>query len=305
MIQKPKINNPRLANNYYNSFKQRHPDITSSIFNATDCSSRNQLRMLHSNLTDHLTDSNLLEIFDDPKRIANCDIMQLPVDPMKKYYCEAIFTCCANGSFLRPLVFVSGNKSDMKFKQYDQFDELEKVSEETLEYYIKYSFVTSMNYYRVTFPVVLMLDLQRFEISSQIMSLCVKHKIILMSPYSHFKQIIQPFEVAVVFSIKLNWKKFLVNSFGKDFGESLTSINFAKTLKLFCDHHLSPDRIKYAFKICGIYPWSQFGIDHKDLMRFCRTRPVESNTRNCNLLIAAKDEETMQSVYRNDQLTRT
>ena len=126
---------------------------------------------------------------------------------------------------------------------------------------------------KVEFPVLLLIDDQRLDITWEIFEHCKELKIILINLYPRFQKIVQPFEISVASKFDLFWEKFLTKKFGTNrFMSWINKLNFATELKAFSDKFLDQKHVNLGFRITGVFPWDVEGIRYEKLIKRCRDR---------------------------------
>ena len=168
---------------------------------------------------------NLIHILDDPSRIFNVDsvLFELYTEEHNKakpnsfnklLQANVMFTCCADGSFLTPLVTIPEgdtftflpNLSPEGF--FISTHKYGLITNDTLIHYIKNLFHPALLRNQVEFPVILFIDGQKLNLPWKIFEICKDLKLILISIYPSFNSVIGPIDVAVSQKIKKNWKGF-------------------------------------------------------------------------------------------------
>ena len=180
-----------------------------------------------------------------------------------------IFTCCADGSLLEPRSFMS-----------EKYSEDTTISPDVLKYFINDFFYPTLVAKNVTFPVLLLLDGNRFNLFWELFELCKSLKIILLNPYPHFDKLIQPFEIAIANLIRIYWDKFLMD---KKYFE-VNDLNLTMILNAFGQSYFRTGKIRYAFAVSGIFPWNQKAINYKQFVDMCKR---ESGQKSAVYLVAS------------------
>ena len=239
-----------------------------------------QLKRLHKSLGDYLEYHKLLKVIEDPGRIANMDWMPFILkkgsdEGTKKFrLANVIFTCLANGSTLRPLFVgpkISSFHKTTDFMDYwSKADESPLVSPEVLKFYIENIFHPEMVDRGAKFPVLLIVDPRRMDITFNIFKICSILKIILIAPFPHFTRIVAPFELIIVETFETFWKSFMLEKLGAKSERYLNPTNFSMILKEFYKLKIKSQMVKDSFEVFGIFPWNETQINYLTIKNSCK-----------------------------------
>lgn len=235
------------------------------------------LKRHHKHLEKYLKENGWFEILEDPRRVANMDWL----DRNDKASSDVIITCWADGTMHNPVQ--SG----------DKLSEGGRMTYEVFQKYIQNILHPNLIKKGIAFPVILFVDGQRIDLSCEAIDLCKELKIILLTPYPYMNKIFQPFEIAVSYE----YKTWIMEKF-KDF---ITRVYFQKFFQNFCKHQIKSESIKDAFKICGLYPWSDKHFDanmFNILIKKSRSRRVMYSTQQKKILISNDDYVELMTLYR-------
>lgn len=275
------------------------------------CTDILQIRKLLKNMKYYLSYHKLLEIIKDPGRIANMDIVQFELSEVSKNnimlkFVNVIFTCLANGSKLKPQHFGHNIPFEYRLPEFMEYWSQElysaNVSSQIFEHYIKTIFYPSMVERNTVFPVLLLVDTARINITYDIFKTCRNLKIILISPFTQFKQIISPFELCIAQVFDTFWNKFLVKKLANpSLPYSIrffpNTSNFSELLKEFYTHMIGEQKVKESFEAFGIFPWNENNIDYDTIIMSCKRKRFVGEFQE--YIISKKYEAHVEMLYRS------
>lgn len=108
-------------------------------------------------------------------------------------------------------------------------------------------------------PVLLIYDGHVTHVDTKVIELAVEKNITILKLPAHTSHLLQPLDLAVFKSLKLNWDKRLVKHQRQNIGVKLRKKDFAA---MFAEtwHQTSPTVIQNGFKKGGIYPFNPNAI---------------------------------------------
>lgn len=119
----------------------------------------------------------------------------------------------------------------------------------------------------IQFPVILYLDGHKSHITLPLSNFCREKSIILISLLPNSTHILQPLDVGLFRSLKMNWKLAVSNwrtQHGKKF---LKRENFAPVLKTALDNiNNLKDIFVNAFKTCGLFPFNVNNVNYTKVL---------------------------------------
>lgn len=261
-----------------------------------------QLKRFHILLRNYLKEMKLLRVFDDPTRIYNVDSsmfelytegpnVAIPNSYNKLLQSNVLFSCCADGGSLPPLVTLPEGdtfhfKPDISSEGF--FVASQKygiITNETLVHYIQDVFHPTLLRSGVEFPVILMIDGQKLNLSWNIFEICKKLQIVLISMYPNFNTVIAPTDIAFNQKIKRHWKDFVIKRLGNV--NDLTIKNFPSILKDFSSFYFRAHSIIEGFQFTGAYPFNMDSINLKSLLT-CTSK--QSSIHNRKRVFVHKDD---------------
>ena len=140
------------------------------------------------------------------------------------------------------------------------------------------TFSPAVSHLLATGPVVLFFDGHGSHIDFELVSLALKHNVILMCLPPHASHVLQPLDVACYGPLKEVWRQTL-----KDFKMSsgamhITKAEFPSLLKDMWERSLLARHLKSGFKCCGLHPLSKTAIPDSKLSPAlnCSTDPQPS-----------------------------
>lgn len=221
-------------------FLKRHPGLTrrrsQTIGNASANTKYSQLVQWHNNLRKQSDDLGFGRIWEDPTRIFNtdeCPIRLVPSDHTViiqkgskhnmiktpgaiKSHTTALFTACASGEMLQPLLLWKGAKVPAAIVNRGEENGIKYLAsrtgwmtQELLCFYIEFIFHPELVERKAKFPVILIADGAACHRSLVISKLCKRLEIILVILFPNSTHITQPLDVRVFGAMKKSWHKLL------------------------------------------------------------------------------------------------
>ena len=253
---------PKLFN--WVKFKETY-DLSEIELKLEDCQQVEQLQLLNRQMKRYLQEKELLHIFQDRKRIVNIDYVKFEL-------IDAVITADAPRS-RNVMLGCSANGDLLDTKIIDQ---------ESIDVYIKSVLIPYLEENEVEFPVILIVDPQRIKLTWNTFKLCKEKEIFLFSPYSSFNQVVQPFEVAVADVVDSYWKFYMDRKIEEQKSRAVR-LCLSMMIEEFFEENVCQEYVRFAFKVCGIYPFDSTKIDFENLINCCRKRTIQRDapkTRN-------------------------
>ena len=113
---------------------------------------------------------------------------------------------------------------------------------------------------KVSFPVLLFMDGHKTQINLELHEFCVQKKILLVCLPPNATHIMQPCDVGIFRSLKVEWRKVVLHH-QQVSTHSITKLNFAPLFYEAYSKALKSDTVKNGFKACGLYPLNPNNID--------------------------------------------
>lgn len=122
--------------------------------------------------------------------------------------------------------------------------------------YIRNIFVPWLEENNIEKPVVFFLDGHVSHLSIELSKLCIDKGIVLVALLPNATHVLQPMDVAVFRTLKMNWKEKVLK-YRMDKGDSVTKTTFAPVLQELIQEKLSNDPaiLRNGFRTCGLVPW--------------------------------------------------
>lgn len=293
-------NRPQL--HWYKAFLNRHPEIsertTQKLSKRRGEVSEEKIRSWFSEITSYLTNNDLLSVFEDPKRIFNCDesaFLLSPVgdkvlakigdktvysfDPNDDKEClTALVMCNAAGVLPPPMVVYSYKRIPKNIASRFPKDwalgrsDNGWMTQETFYEYITNIFFPWVVKNKVTLPIVLFVDGHASHMNLQLSRFCSERGIVLISLFPNSTHILQPLDVAVFRSLKSVWKKVVQSWRSQNLGVKLDKEMFAPLLKkAFNEVTNLPNSIQNGFRACGLYPLNPDNVKYASFFKEKKT----------------------------------
>lgn len=118
-----------------------------------------------------------------------------------------------------------------------------------------------------TFPVVVFVDGHSSHFSFETQTFCEEKKIIIIALYPNSTHLIQPMDVAIFAPLKKKWRSSVHEWKYKNHNfNTLTKEHFAGLLQKVIMENVKPEYFVAGFRTCGLFPFSEDGIDYTKLI---------------------------------------
>lgn len=296
----------RPGKNWFLGFLKRHPTLSKRVAQNLPLS-RNQItegsiRGWFGRVHSHFEDNNLFEVFEDPKRIYNCDETAFFLCPKEKQVLvkkgskrvynrvandekeclTVLVTVSADGDIAPPMVLYPYKRDIPKNIKLSVpgwwglgYTESGWMTMESFYEYITNVFYPWLCENEVTFPIVLFLDGHTSHISLPLTTFCKEKEIVLVALLPNATHVLQPLDVAVFRPVKGTWKD-IVHDFriNNDY-KRLKRPDFAKEVQKCFDRCLKAETIRNGFRCCGIFPFDPNNINYEKLLQ--QAKPPQEN----------------------------
>lgn len=333
--------NGRPGRHWYEAFLKRHPRITErSAQNLTArraAVSEKNLRNWFAEVKTYIDENNLLNAFNDPRRIFNCDETAFFLSPKdnrvlakkgqktvhtvinsdEKECITTLLMGNAAGDIAPPMVVVNLKRIPQKLSQsvpdswaIGRSDNGWMTGETFFEYFANV-FYPWLVQTKTEFPVIVFCDGHSSHLTMALSEFCRKNAIDLIALYPNATQILQPMDVAVFHPLKVAWRKAVYAFRISNTGLPLKRDNFCPILNEALKN-ITPDILKNGFRRCGLCPFDANALDYAQLPRDQNlenaTRPAgPSNPKILEHLIFFEDnipsEKLAQFKYSGDAWT--
>lgn len=316
-----KFKNNYPADGWVRGFLKRHPAIvqrtSEGVTQSSACVSEPNIRKWFAEIHSYLSDNNLLNILNDPRRVFNGDESGFQLCPKtgkvlaakgtkNVYHVETsnakesitvMFTFSAAGYACPPMVVYNYQRIPQKIvdgvpKEWGigRSDNGWMTSELFFEYianvYHPYLIQKGIN-----LPVIYFLDGHKSHLTYNVSKLCKELGIEVIALYPNATRILQPADVAVFRPVKAAWKDATRLWYLENQGEPITKVNFAKVLEIALEKSLKPETLINGFKTCGLVPFDPDAIDYTKCLGGTTnnqdenvppnlSRPIETNSQN-------------------------
>ncbi|XP_063369793.1 uncharacterized protein LOC134658117 [Cydia amplana] len=281
---------------WFQQFMKRHPTVAKRVTQNLP-TSRNQvteeaLRAWFDRVRAYLQNQDLVDIFEDPKRVFNCDETAFFLSPKEsqvlvKRGCKRVYTRVANDDkeCLTVLVNVSANGDiapPMVLYPYKRMPPNIKftvplwwglgnsdsgwMNMETFYKYVTNVFYPWVLRQKITLPVALFLDGHTSHISLPLSTFCKEKGIVLIALLPNATHILQPLDVAVFRSVKRAWRNIVRDFRALNDYTKLKRTDFALEVEKCFNVSLKVESIKNGFRCCGLYPFNPDNIDYTKLL---------------------------------------
>lgn len=281
---------------WFLGFMQRHPAVSKRVAQNLP-TSRNQvteeaLRAWFDRVRTYFENNNLLQVFEDPKRIFNCDetgFFLCPKDKQvlvkkgsKRVYnrvanddkecLTVLVNVSADGNIAPPMVLFPYKRLPNNIKSTVPSwwglgnTESGWMTMESFYEYVANVFYPWLVQQEITLPVVLFLDGHTSHISLPLTTFCKEKGIVLVALLPNSTHVLQPLDVAVFRPIKGTWRDIVREFRLKHNYAKLKRTDFSAEVQKCFDKSLKPETIKNGFKCCGIYPFDKKNIDYDKLL---------------------------------------
>lgn len=277
---------------WYRAFLKRHPELSARTAEAvTQASSRvseNDIRNWFIQINTYVSNNNLGDILNDPKRIYNGDETNFQLCPknskvlapkgaknvyevdvgQSKQTITVMFTFAASGDLTPPMIIYpfkrmpqhilntvpknwGAGHSDNGWMKAELFYE-----------YIANVLYPHLKENNVIFPILLFVDGHTTHLTYKLSQLCNKLQIVLICLYPNATRVLQPADVAAFKPLKTGWKKGVLEWRRENPTAALTKEKFAPVLEKVIQNSVKSDTIVNGFRSCGLFPWNENAIDY-------------------------------------------
>ncbi|XP_060808094.1 uncharacterized protein LOC132903545 [Amyelois transitella] len=310
---------------WFLGFMQRHPAVSKRVSQNLP-TSRNQvtetaLRAWFDRVESYFKENDMLQVFQDPKRIFNCDesgFFLCPKDKQvlvkkgsKRVYnrvandekecLTVLVNVSADGNVAPPMVLFPYKRLPNNIKSTVPSwwgvgnTESGWMNMESFYEYVANVFYPWLRQQEITLPAVLFLDGHTSHISLPLTTFCKEKGIVLVALLPNSTHVLQPLDVAVFRPVKGTWRdivrEFRVNNnYGK-----LKRTDFSREVQKCFDRSLKPETIKSGFKCCGLYPFDKQNIDYDKLLSKVKKHQDKLSEANQNTLLNTQQMISMRN----------
>lgn len=280
---------------WYLNFLKRNPEISlreaEGINKARAIVTQESIRKWFKELTQFLRDENLIDVFEDPRRIFNGDESGFALCPKtgkvlgpkgfknlysvkqgnEKENVTVLIVFNADGKFAPPLVlfpyvrppralvdnmpenWVLG-RSEKGWMTSDVF--FEYTSNDFNSWLIKEN---------IPRPIILFVDGHKSHLNMATSQWCDENQVILYALPPNTTHILQPADVSVFRPMKADWKKTvsLWQNRSENINSCVTKINFCKVFNEVLKDEVDFEiKIKNGFRKCGLFPLNPDAVDY-------------------------------------------
>lgn len=287
-----KFKNNYPADGWVRGFLKRHPSIvqrtSEGVTQSSACVSEPNIRKWFAEIHSYLSENNLLNILNDPRRVFNGDesgfqlcpktgkvlaakgtknVYNVETDSAKESL-TVMFTFSAAGFSCPPMVVYNYQRIPQKIVEgvpkdwgIGRSDNGWMTSELFFEY-IANVYHPYLIQEAIDLPVIYFLDGHKSHLTYNVSKLCKELGIEVIALYPNATRILQPADVAVFRPVKAAWKDATRLWHLENPGEPITKVNFAKVLEVALEKSLKPDTLINGFKTCGLVPFDPDAIDY-------------------------------------------
>lgn len=271
----------------FESFLNRHKNISEHI-TSTDHIEReekvteNDIETWFDRVNSYFDGSNLLHIFEDPKRIFTCDevglflrskhhellrrhskLLKYSRVPDDENEClNVLVNVSADGNMAPPLILYPCKNEEDELVPIDIAKsvpgwwgiggaELGWMTMATLYEYVANVFHPWLLKNDIQLPVVLFMDARTSLLSLPLTTICKEKGIVLVALLPN--STMQPLNLALFKPIKKVWRDTVDEFTGRHFAD-LRRVDFAPEVQRCFKRCLTPETIQRGFQDCGIYP---------------------------------------------------
>ncbi|KAJ8916360.1 hypothetical protein NQ315_005057 [Exocentrus adspersus] len=264
--------------------------------------SEQKIRNWFTEIENYVTEKNLHDVFQDPKRVFNTD--------------ESAFFLCPKG--IKCLIR-KGNKTSYNFVSNDEKECLTTLitanaagmlvppmivfNYERIPPHISnlmpsgwgigktesgwmtgqsfYEFITNIFHKflienKIQLPVVLFVDGHASHLTMELSNFCIENKIELIALYPNATHILQPMDVAIFHPLKNGWKQAVQRFKVENDGKKLKRENFGPLLKTVIEESLTPDMFRNGFRTCGLFPLDSNAVPYSKYFKTLAPNPVRA-----------------------------
>lgn len=273
---------------WYLGFMQRHPTVSKYVAQyqtkSKDLVTEEALQEWFDRVHTHFEENDLLQVFEDPKRIFNCVETGFFLCPKDKQVvprgCKSVYNRHADDEFLTVLVNASadGNMAPpMAVFPYKTLPDSIKstfpswwglgntdsgwMNMETFYEYVVNVFYPWLLLKKTTLPVVLFLDGDTSHISLPLTTFCKQKGIELFALPQNSTHGLHPLDTAVFESVQETWRDIVREFTSKHICEKICLMDFSAEVQKCFERSLDPEVIRSGFECCGLYPFQNPNID--------------------------------------------
>lgn len=288
-------------------FLNRHKNVTQRnaeiISKARASVSEEGIRSWFQELEQYLQNENCADILIDPMRIFNADETGLQTCPKsgkllgpknyRNFYeiasgpekeCVTVLcTFSAAGASVPPMVVYPYKRipRDIAANFPDDWgigrSDSGWMTSATFYEFIGNIFLPWLQKHQIKLPILLLLDGHKSHIGMDLYNLCTQNGIILYCLLPNATHILQPCDVSVFKSIKVHWKKIVLQHKQKT-TKSVNKNVFATLFKEAYENAIQPNTIKHGFRKCGIFPFTADAVDYSQCIS---KRREEQKKKSC------------------------
>ena len=244
-------------------------------------------------------------IFDDPTCVYNCDETGFPLAPKPhkvlvkwgsshnyqsgvantKMQITILLCASAVGHYTKPLIVYPGVQPRLELheKFHETFEEglfgnseSDWMDSKLFVEWLESGFNECIIQWKVTKPVLLLINGTRVHLSIEASEFCGKYGIILYTLYPNATHIIQPLDLMLMSAVKSAYKEDLRKWYMQNIGESFDKYRFVEVFK---ETYMRACKMKNAiegFEEAGIVPWNPNKVKTKKLFPseiYCKQEP--------------------------------
>lgn len=285
------FNNNLPGNRWYYAFLRRQGNLslhqTQRLGSGQAVLTEETIRQWFENAHKQLKEEGFDICFsEDPHRVFNCDELSFPLcrktgkvltcktekqvnrasDHIKTQITVLLCTSAA-GNITKPMLVFPGSKFHYDplagFKE-AVFAKSPKgwIESTVFESWLKEVFIPFVSPLRK--PVVLFLDGHITRVSLRTHELCIENKILYYSLPHRASHIVQPLDLNLFKSFKLEWKKATLE-FQDGHLQAINKTTFASILKKVWSWTVTPQKIISGFRASGIYPWNPEAVNYEKI----------------------------------------
>lgn len=274
---------------WYASFRRRHPEIADRASQNLTVQRRavNQENIsgwFHE-VWNYIKDNKLEPVFEDPKRVFNCDETAFFLNPKpgkvlaekgaknvytsagadEKYNLTVLLTANAAGQLAPPMIVYRYMRippaiaASMPETWAIGKSENGWMTQETFYEFMTNIFEPWLTKENIPRPVVFFLDGHTSHLSLPLRHFCKEKQIELVALFPNATHLLQPMDVAVFRSLKASWRQKVGEWRMAHDGAQVEKHQFPVVLKGALES-ISPSSIQNGFKACGLLPWNPSAV---------------------------------------------
>ncbi|XP_031353826.1 uncharacterized protein LOC116180679 [Photinus pyralis] len=275
---------------WYEGFMRRHPDIrertSQNLTSARNKITQKDINQWFDEIGNYIQQNNLQSVFDDNRRIFNCDETAFFLNPkpgkvLAEKGSKNVYTSAGADEKFNLTVLVTGNAAGilappMIVYRYQRIplqivknippewgigkSENGWMTQETFFEYITNIFNPWLDKHNIPRPVIMFLDGHSSHLSLPLSEFCEQKKIILVALYPNATHLIQPLDVAVFHTLKSSWKQKVAEWRIASEGAQMQKHNFPEVLQSVLGQ-LEPQVLISGFRKCGLVPWNPLEVE--------------------------------------------